>query len=198
MTMYRAFRGVLLILTVLFVASCGGVDPQKSAPVGEAQVAELRAAILALGPGIDPEEADRAARVSFARTRELAIQYQITDSPLVHNTKVNMGLRPRGLCWHWAEDMETALVAQNFKTLEIHRAIASADNPFRIDHSTAIISRRGDDYRQGLVLDPWRKGGILHFDTVVADTDYDWVARDVVLERKARAQETRRRAKLSF
>ncbi len=198
MTMYRAFRGILLILTVIFVASCGAVDPQKRAPVGEAQVAELRAAILALGPGIDPEEADRAARVSFARTRELAIQYQITDSPLVHNTKVNMGLRPRGLCWHWAEDMEIALVAQNFKTLEIHRAIASADNPFRIDHSTAIISRRGDDYRQGLVLDPWREGGILHYATVAEDTDYAWVARDVVLENKARAQATRRRAKLSF
>lgn len=154
-------------------------------PGGE--VRALEAMILAMGPGIDPEEAARAARISFTHTRELAEQYQIVDPPLIHNTKVNMGLKPRGLCWHWAEDMEKRLDAENFETLEMHRAIAEGRG-FRIDHSTAIISRRGDPYTAGVVLDPWREGGTLFYAPVAEDTRYFWEAREVVLRRRADLQ----------
>ncbi len=136
-----------------------------------------------MGPGIDPEEAARAAALAFAHTRTLAQQYQITDSPLVHNTKVNLGLKPRGLCWHWAEDMEKRLDAEGFQTLEMNRAIAEGRG-LRIDHSTAIISRIGDGFAKGVVLDPWRNGGVLFFAPVVEDTRYAWEAREVVLGRR--------------
>lgn len=192
MRMLRTFRTVALVLATLVVAGCG-VSPEKRAPASEAEISELRQAIMALGPGVDPEEAARAARVSFVHTRELAIAYQITDPPLIHNTKVNMGLKPRGLCWQWAEDMEKRLNQEEFETLVIHRAIASADNPFRIDHSTAIISRKGDDYRQGIVLDPWRLGGELTFVPTLEDTEYDWQPRDEVLARKYRQERNRNR-----
>ena len=174
-------------MAVLFLAACGSA-PEKRAIAGPDQIAELRSMIMALGPEVDPAEADRAAQIAFSYTRELAIQYQITDPPLVHNTKVNMGLRPRGLCWHWAEDMERRLDAEGFETLEMHRAIASAENPFRIDHSTAIISRRGDTFEQGVILDPWRLGGELTFVPTLEDTDYGWESQPVVLERKRRRE----------
>lgn len=139
---------------------------------------------MALSPEVDPEEARRAAEIAHAYTRQLALEYEITDPPLIHNTKVNMGLRPRGLCWHWAEDMEKRLKAENFATLELHRAIANADNPFRIDHSTAIISAKGQTFDEGVVIDPWREGGVLFWSPVAEDEDYVWVERSVVLERK--------------
>lgn len=148
------------------------------------QADALGAAIVRLGDGVDPEEAARAARISYAYTQQLAREYQITDPPLIHNTKVNMGLRPRGLCWHWAKDIETRLKRENFQTLVIHRAVANADNPFRLEHSTAIISRRGDNLHDGIVLDPWRMGGPLHWARTRDDTRYDWQPRDEVLARK--------------
>ena len=180
---FRIIRGIGLLFAVLFLANCG-VAPEKRGVYDDAEVAALRAQIMALGPDVDAEEADRAARIAFAHTRDLAIAYQITDAPLVHNTKVNMGLKPRGLCWHWAEDMETRLDAEGFETLEMHRAIANADNVLLIDHSTAIISRKGDTFTQGIVLDPWRLGGILTFVPTLQDDDYDWVAQSVVLDRR--------------
>ena len=126
----------------------------------------------------------RAARIAYQHTDDLARAYEITDPPLVHNTKVNLGLKPRGLCWHWAEDMEQRLKAEGFDTLQIHRAIANADNPFRIDHSTAIISARGDDMTDGIVLDPWRMGGKLFWAPLREDTRYNWVPRTEVLAAK--------------
>ena len=177
----RLYLKHLAVLALLALTACATPPEQTTGPN---RVEVLRKEILALGPGIDPAEAARAAELAYAYTAQLAEEYQITDPPLIHNTKVNMGIKPRGLCWHWAEDMETRLKAENFDTLTMHRAIANADNPFLIDHSTAIIARAGDDWDDGIVLDPWRFGGRLFWDEVEDDTRYKWVARDVVFEQK--------------
>ena len=176
---------LLWLLVFLLAGGCAAGSP-GAPPADGREIAKLADEILALGPGVDPGEARRAARVAFAETRQLALQYEITDPPLVHNTKVNMGLKPRGLCWHWADDLEARLAEENFRTLALHRAIANADNPFRIDHSTVIVSRRGDTMFDGVVLDPWRKGGVLHWTRTRADRDYDWRPQAEVHEMKLR------------
>lgn len=175
---------LFLLPLVLLLAACASYGPDGPPAATQAEVAALERGILALGPEVDPEEARRAAEIAFAHTRQLALEYEITDPPLIHNTKVNMGLRPRGLCWHWAEDMENRLRAENFVTLDLHRAIANADNEFRIDHSTAIISARGAAHDEGIVLDPWRQGGVLFWSPLLEDDKYVWVERSVVMKRK--------------
>ncbi|MET4127877.1 hypothetical protein ACSSV6_000334 [Roseovarius sp. MBR-38] len=167
-------------LALLALAGCGAPPP----PATPDEVSRLAAAIAGLGPEVDREEAQRAARISYEHTHRLAQQYQITDPPLIHNTKVNMGLKPRGLCWHWARDMEDRLKQERFETLDLHRAVANAENRFRLEHSTAIVSAKGAEYETGIVLDPWRKGGRLTWAPVRADGDYNWEARNEVVARK--------------
>ena len=164
------------------MAACGSA-PEKRAFASQGEIRRLEATILAMRDDVDPAEAARAAQIAFEHTRTLAIRYEIVDPPLIHNTKVNMGLKPRGLCWHWAEDMENRLNAENFETLEMKRAIAEGRG-VRIDHSTAIISAAGEDHTKGVVLDPWRNGGVLFFAPVAEDTRYFWEAREVVLGRR--------------
>lgn len=172
-------RLLAFVLTMVMLAACAA----PPSTTGD-EVQRLASEIRNLGPDIDPEEAERAARVAYAYTAQLAQEYEITDAPLIHNAKVNKGLRPRGLCWHWAEDIERRLDQEGFETLEMHRAIANADNPFRIDHSTAIISRKGETMRDGIVLDPWRYGGVLYWSPLTEDTKYEWVPRDAVLNKR--------------
>lgn len=177
---------VVFGLMVLMIVSACGVAPEKRAPANEMEIRALANEIRAMSPSVDPEEAERAARISYSYTRTLAIQYQITDPPLIHNTKVNMGLRPRGLCWHWAEDMEKRLNAENFQTLTMYRAIANAHSDWLIDHSTAIIAASDEGLFDGIVLDPWRQGGTLFWDQVLEDKRYDWVPREEVLDARLR------------
>ncbi|MCZ4352614.1 hypothetical protein O4H61_08815 [Roseovarius aestuarii] len=168
-------RRWLVLLGAALVAACGAV-PEETSGRAE-QVAQLEADILALGPNVDPEEAARAARVAFSYTDQLVREYEITDPPLVHNTKVNMGLKPRGLCYHWARDIHTRMAQERFQTLAFTRAVANADNPILLEHTTAVIMARGDGYMDGLVLDPWRTGGRLVFRPVRGDK-YDWKPRE--------------------
>ena len=181
-------RAVLLLFTCFVLSACSvsSVDrPGETPPVAEAhEVAALAQQIKDLGPEVDPAEASRAAQIAYDYTHQLSRQYEIVDSPLIHNAKVNAGLRERGLCWHWAEDVEARLKQEDFRTLTLHRAIANHDKPLRIEHSTAIISRAGDDLYQGVVLDPWRKGGVLFWSLVEEDNRYEWYPRENVLAYK--------------
>ena len=169
------------------VAADGPRTPAKH------EIATLARAIQALGAEIDPDEAARAARIAYEYPLQLAREYGVTDPPIRHNTKVNLGSRSRGLCWHWAHDMEARLKQENFRTLDLHRAIAPPRNLFRLEHSTVIVSRRGGTYDQGLVLDPWRKGwGALYWTPTRADPRYDWLPREIVLRDSRRGRGLRR------
>ena len=170
-----------LALAFISLAACSQA-PEASRDGNDApEIAALARAIMDLGPGIDPAEASRAANLAYTYTAELAVQYEITDPPLIHNSKVNMGIKPRGLCWQWATDIEARLQAEDFRTLTLHRAIANDQHPILISHSTAIIGRAGDKWDEGIVLDPWRYGGVLVWDEVTEDTRYPWVERSEVL-----------------
>lgn len=180
---------LMLFLALTGLTACGvrpdaDLGPETATPE---QIAELSRAFQDLGPQVDPEEAQRAAQIAFDYTNVLAKEYQITDRPLVHNTKVNMGLKPRGLCYQWADDLEERMAKENFRTLTLHRGIANYDKTFRIEHSTLIVSRRGDDMFEGIVLDPWRKGGRLTW-IETAEDQYDWIEQDKVFAWKLAAR----------
>lgn len=195
--MLKKITCLILLLSVMFTAGCGA--PPVDTASRPDQVAKLSSAILALGPEVDPEEAERAARITYEYVDQLVQEYEITDPPLIHNSKVNFGIKPRGLCYHWANDIEARLNKENFQTLQMHGAIANAEKPLLLEHSTAIISRRGDTHMEGIVLDPWRTGGVLHWAPTVEDTKYDWRAREEVFEfkRRRQAQRDERRARAS-
>ncbi len=183
MRVLEFLKVVVVLLALVSLWGCGA-NPARHGPPSESDIASLESMILALGSGVSAEEAERAARVAIQHSRELAVSYQITGSPLWHNMQVNLGFKERGLCWHWAEDMEGRLLAERLETLEIHRAIANAFNPLRIEHSTAVITRKDDGFEHGIVLDPWRLGGTLTFVPVLKDPDYKWEERQRVLAKK--------------
>ena len=167
-------------LAVLPLGACGALPETVSS---RSEIDALDRAIRGLGPGVDAEEAARAAEISIRYPMALREQYRVTDPPLVHNTKVNMGLRDRGLCWHWADDLEDRLAEEQFKTLDLHRAIANATT-ILIDHSTVVISARGGSMEEGIVLDGWRKGGDLFWSRVTEDPRYKWERRAEVFARR--------------
>lgn len=166
---------------MLALAACAQAPQQ----VTQTDISMLAGKIKALDPSVDPREADRAAYLAYTYSLQLREDYNVTAGPIIHNAKVNNGLRDRGLCVHWAEDIEARLNAEGFETLQIHRAIAEG-NELRIDHSTAIISAEGEGMNDGIVLDPWRYGGYLFWSPTLEDERYFWEPRDKVLERKYR------------
>ena len=176
-------RMLAALLMSVLLAACTTTAPTRGS---EAQIAALGNSIHNLSPQVDVAEARRAARIAYQTSFALAQVYGITDPPLIHNAKVNAGQRPRGLCYHWAEDMEARLNAEGFETIEVARAIANSQSLFLIEHSTAVIIPKGGALKDGIVIDPWRKGGTLYWSAVWRDPRYVWLPREDVL--RARGQ----------
>ncbi|MBP0481906.1 hypothetical protein [Sagittula salina] len=161
----------------------------------QAKIAALRADILALGPGIDPAEAQRVAEVAVLKPLQWARDWDVVDPPLVHNMKVNHGLKPRGLCKDWADDLQRQMWALKLRTIDLHRAIANSRN-VKLEHSVLIVSAKGARFEDGIVLDPWRQGmGRLWWSGTMDDPRYSWDAREDVFawkrEWKVRVAEDR-------
>ncbi len=191
---------VRLLLPILIVLLAGCATTRDASHVAllsntqahEQKITELTSAIAALGERVDPGEARRAAEVAVRYPLELAEQYELTTPPLWHNTLVNLGVKPRGLCVHWTRDLLAELRGLRLATLKTHWGVANAEATFRIEHSTAIITVRGKPMNTGIVLDPWRNSGSLFWSRVSEDIEYAWhPLADVQQKRRAYAEEFR-------
>ena len=189
-----ALPKLLLILLACLLQACASSNPVVELPpfVEQQRITELQLAILSLDDSIDRSEARRAATIAIEYPQQLAQEYEITDPPLTHNMKVNLGVKPRGLCVDWTADLITRLREERFHSLDLHWGIANYENAFRLEHSTAIISAREHDLQQGLVLDPWRYSGHLFWAKTPEDPIYHWYPQAEILahkrERKSLAQ----------
>lgn len=186
----------LLSLLACLLQACAGSNPATTElpPFVEQQrIADLQLAILALDDSIDRSEAHHAATIAIEYPLQLAREYEVTDPPLVHNMKVNLGIKPRGLCIDWTADLLVRLREERFHSLDLHWGIANYHNAFQIEHSTVIISARDQDMQQGLVLDPWRQSGQLFWARTTEDPAYQWYPQaeihDQKRERKAELRE---------
>lgn len=139
-----------------------------------ARIAELEQLLLSLSPDVDPLEAANIAGSSVNYALELAEDYQLTRQPVIHNVLVNYGLRPRGLCIHFAEDILRMLLAKNLQTFDVYWGVAYPTERFRLEHSSAVVTAKGHPFESGVVLDGWRNSGKLYFVKVPEDTRYTW------------------------
>ena len=198
-------RQILAGLTALGLAGCQSTGtPQASSQASsrgretggegqtpEAKIAGVTVALMALGPGVDSQEAARAATIAVRHPLELAQRWQVVDPPLAHNFKVVHGIREKGVCRDWATALHEAMRVEGFRTLDLHIGMANARN-VSLEHVSLIMTARGQPMQSGVLLDPWRIGqGRLWYARVVDDPRYRWETLEAVrawqAENKARA-----------
>lgn len=164
---HRGNRLTGLVLVLLF-SGCTLAGPPHS---DDRLPGALLAADLDQLLGYHDPESDRLARTVLARTAELAQAYQVRKPALWHNLLVNMGLRERGLCCHWTQDLLETIRGLH---LEKYRAAwgVSRYGTWR-EHNSVVIVAAGEPFVSGLLLDPWRNAGDLYWAPVAMDV-YPW------------------------
>ncbi|HHS91771.1 MAG TPA: hypothetical protein ENK82_00345 [Campylobacterales bacterium] len=86
-----------------------------------------------------------------------------------------MGIKNRGLCHEWAEDLLGFLLKQKYQTFDFHPV--SANVGYLNEHNALVVSAKGDRYFRGILLDAWRFSGNLYFVEVSKDPKYRWIER---------------------
>ncbi|MEM7401288.1 MAG: hypothetical protein AAF304_04995 [Pseudomonadota bacterium] len=138
----------------------------------DSRATNLTQSLESLSVQVLGQEADKVSNVLIETAIRLSDQYEMENPPLYHNMLVKMGLRDRGLCCHWAEDLHAALRKLNTSSLKFAWLVARQGSQLR-EHNSIVIYAEDNNWQQGIVFDPWRKAGV-PFWTAVVEDDYPW------------------------
>lgn len=133
---------------------------------------DLMNRIAALSPRVHANEAARVTECVYNATSQLRRDYDVIWPPLFNNFLVNSGLRKRGLCFQWAEDLLVRLDALKLSTLELHWGEANAGT--WQESNCVVVTAKGQPFNTGIILDCWRHSGHLYW-TAVATDKVCWV-----------------------
>lgn len=168
--------GVAALLLLAFTA-CTHVSSDKilaNHKTTDELVVLLANDISGLTTDIDDKEAFDLAKIAISTTINLASSYGMSGPPEYHNVMVNLGIRERGLCWHWATDLLNTFLALDLKTIDFMWAVAHAGSDLS-EHNVAVIVPKSDmRLSRGLVYDPWRTSGKPYWILLQEDTKYPW------------------------
>jgi hypothetical protein len=134
-----------------------------------AKAEELAKQLAALSPRVDPNEAKLLADYAYATVTHLRQEYRMFGTPIFNNFLVYHGLKKRGYCYQWTEDLLLALDALKLKTLELHWGEAHAGT--WMENNCLVVTAKGQPFDRGMILDCWRHFGHLRWNLVPSDED---------------------------
>jgi len=175
----QSVHGVVGAVVVFAVWTTGfanaGQQPQKfsasfQAPRSDLARAEaLASQLAALSPRVDWNEAKLLADCAYATVGQLRRQYRMFGTPIFNNFLIYHGLRKRGYCYQWSEDLLVALDALKLTSLELRWGESNPGN-WR-ENNCIVVTAKGRPFRSGIMLESWRHLGHLYFGPIVADSD---------------------------
>ena len=134
-----------------------------------AKAEELANHLAGLSRRVDPNEAKLLAECAYATVARLRQEYRMFGTPIFNNFLVYHGLKKRGYCYHWTEDLLLALDKLNLKTLELHWADAYRDT--WQENNCLVVTAKGQPFDRGMILECWRHFGHLRWNLVPSDED---------------------------
>jgi hypothetical protein len=155
----------------ILLAGCSA-KPQNLHVTSE-QVEKLSLDLQQLSDKVDREEARMFAYEALLYPQILAERYGLVYPPTFHNFLINTGLKERGLCYQWSEDMITHLKNLHYQSFDLRWGVA---NKGEFDeHNTVVVVAKGAPFYTGILIDPWRRSGVLYWTKLNNDPDYRWV-----------------------
>ncbi len=158
------------LLLALFLASCVNVGTPAER---QAKARRLSHDLQLLSPTVSAREADQLATTAIEESAKLSSDFKPFFHPWMNNGLVNTGLRKRGLCYQWRDDLFPYLFRLNLKTMDLHLS-SSKRNTWQ-EHHGIIVTAKGQRFEDGLVIDPWRTGGRLWWGLKKNDKGHPWV-----------------------
>ena len=159
-----------MIRTVVFIIAfslCAGAVCASD----EYSIKALRKALVALASDVDPGEAELLSVTAHTTARSLAREYRVVLNPEFTVFLVNVGMRKRGWCGHWAQDIGARLKELKLKTLVLHWGEAYPGTSS--ENNCLVVTARNQSFENGIIIDGWRRAGRLFWCQVKKDDEYE-------------------------
>jgi hypothetical protein len=157
-------RALFFVFTSLLTVSLAHAGDERS-------IKDLAKALTQLGPDVDPAEAQAISYTAHTTARRLKKEYRVVLNPEFTVFLYNVGLRKRGWCGHWAQDIGAELIKLEPKTLVLHWGEAYANTSS--ENNALVVTARNQRFEDGILVDGWRRAGRLFWCPVRKDDEYE-------------------------
>jgi hypothetical protein len=142
------------------------------APAGdERSIKDLAKALTKLASDVNPTEAEALSYTAHTTARRLKKEYRVVLNPEFTVFLYNVGLRKRGWCGHWAQDIGAELKKLEPKTLVLHWGEAYPNTTS--ENNALVVTARNQRFDDGILIDGWRRAGRLFWCPVKKDDEYE-------------------------
>jgi hypothetical protein len=185
-----------VLLTILLAETRPALGDEQQRPSSfqlsksdSTKAEKLTDQLASLSPRVNREEAKLLAQCAFATVAKLRRQYRMFGTPIFNNFLIYHGIRKRGYCYQWSEDLLITLDNLKLKSLELHWGEANPGN-WR-ENNCIVVTAKGQQFNRGIMLECWRHLGHLYFGPVVSAAANNF---DPYVENSSYAQFVRNRA----
>ena len=162
---YFCFFSLLLLLLL----GCASPQPSKQT---------LKRQLRSINPEASCFEVQRLDRQIKQSAGRLFNIYDRQTHPLLHNLLVNLGIKQKGLCWHFADALYLDLLKgkQRYPSFCFHLIVSNKGSFW--EHNAVLVTSCHKEIERGVVIDLWRnRGRITHY-LLKKDPEYRWRHRD--------------------
>ncbi len=129
--------------------------------------AKLAGQLASLSARVNRDEAKLLADCAFVTVSKLRREYRMFGTPIFNNFLIYHGVRKRGYCYQWSEDLLLAFDQLHLKTLELHWG-EHDPNTWR-ENNCLVVTAKGQPFDRGIMLECWRHLGHLYFGPIASD-----------------------------
>jgi len=135
-----------------------------------AKAEKLADELASLSPKVKREEARLVAECAYATVSKLRREYRMFGTPIFNNFLIYHGLRKRGYCYQWSEDLLIALDKLKLTDLELHWG--EYDPGTWRENNCIVVTAKGQPFNRGIMLECWRHLGHLYCGPVASDYEH--------------------------
>jgi hypothetical protein len=168
---WLTFFGVLL--TILLGETRPALGDEQQRPFSfhlsksdSTKAEKLTDQLASLSPRVNREEAKLLAQCAFATVARLRRQYRMFGTPIFNNFLIYHGIRKRGYCYQWSEDLLVTLDALRLTSFDLHWG--EHDPGTWRENNCIVVTAKGQPFERGIMLECWRNLGHLYFSPVVS------------------------------
>ncbi|PYI43623.1 MAG: hypothetical protein DMF12_03105 [Verrucomicrobia bacterium] len=160
----KVIRTTYFIIAFLFLIHAATAGDERS-------IKDLAKALTALATDVDPAEAQALSVTAHTKARSLKKEYRVVLNPEFTVFLYNIGMRKRGWCGHWAQDIGAELKELKLKTLVLHWGEAYPNTTS--ENNALVVTAQNQRFEDGIILDGWRRAGRLFWCQVKKDDEYE-------------------------
>ena len=155
-------KAFIFFLGFIFFSACSSVHYNKLYNPLKDKAKEEKLTHMLYDVSGNMQESKELARLAITKSRALANSYHLVSPPFYHNFLVNSGLRKRGLCFHFVQDLMQEINKQGFSSFDFRWGRANG-NKLNEHNVIVVLGNREKNFKNGVILDAWRKSGELFF-----------------------------------